>query len=76
MSTMRHSEPQNRAEPSVTPSPTVSHRPYVIDETQFESWEQRWDSKQQVIEHLLSELEKAMTQSEKQKEVGLQIVGE
>lgn len=36
---------------------------YQIDEQQFTEWQLHWDSRQEVIEHLLRELDRAMAQS-------------
>ncbi|MBT5020800.1 hypothetical protein N9153_03280 [Planctomicrobium sp.] len=41
-----------------------SHNNHQIDEQQFENWQRRWDTKEEVIDQLLEELEKSMSHSQ------------
>ncbi len=50
------------------------NHPYRIDEKQFENWEMRWNSKQEVIDHFLQELELAMAQGQATKVPTLRLV--
>ncbi len=42
---------------------TSTQVPYSINEKQFLNWETRWETKQDVIDHFLDELERSMAQS-------------
>ncbi|WP_417849912.1 hypothetical protein [Thalassoglobus sp.] len=50
--------------------------PYQIDEKQFENWELRWNTKQDVIDHFLQELETAMVQGQVRKVPTLRLVSD
>lgn len=41
-----------------------SHNIHQIDEHQFENWQRRWETKEEVIDHLLEELEKSMSHNQ------------
>lgn len=54
------------------PDPT----PSGLNEEQFHNWQRRWNSKEEVIDKFLAELENAMTQSLIQKRPVFRIVSQ
>ncbi len=59
---MSHSEMQDGARNHDQRTDTSPQVPYQIDEKQFLNWESRWETKQDVIDHFLDELERSMAQ--------------
>jgi len=55
---------------------TSPQSPYFIDEQQFLNWESRWETKQEVIEHFLNELDKSMAQRHCTEAPTLRVVSE
>ena len=47
---------------------------YQVDQREFDQWQLHWNSKQEVIDHLLHELEKSMRVSDRVADSALSII--